>query len=169
MWTLHHQQVAALDHWDANGRIGITTGQEGWSASLIWQQRKDNYEMRVIAPLGQGTYLIKQEGDIFSLQTPEDVTYQAASAEALMQDQLGWTLPVAALRYWATGMPHPDWTVSALEIDDYGRLSQLQQAGWTIDYRDYQQQQTLDLPRKLIMKNAEARASLLFKQWQLRP
>ena len=167
LWLEHQRQLSTLDNWQVNGRIGLRTDEEGWSATLIWQQQGTDFSIRLIAPLGQGTYQIQQQGDQFRLLTPDNESYEAATAEALMLQQLGWSLPVHALRYWVIGLMAPGLTIDNQVLDNRGRLKELQQAGWTIHYRSYHDQMAPSLPQKLSLKNDRARASVLAKQWTL--
>ena len=67
--------------------------------------------------------------------------------------------PVDRMAYWVLGLPGPGGE-QLLEVDAAGRLLQLQQGGWQVDYIDYR---VLDdgraMPRKIEMRRDGVRIS----------
>src|SRR3972149_5389831 len=63
--------------------------------------------MRIMAPLSQGTFELRGDDRSVALRTPENETLTATDPQALMQQNLGWSLPVAGLKYWVRGIPAP--------------------------------------------------------------
>ena len=91
----------------------------------------------------------------------------APSVEALMQEQLGWYVPVAGLRYWLTGRPGPGF-IDHREVDLSGRLLRLEQDGWQVAFQRYMSiDEMIELPRKLELSNPRLRVRLVIDQWQL--
>src|SRR5690606_5148367 len=64
-------------------------------------------------------------------------TLTAESAEDLLEQQIGWRLPVENLLWWVRGLPAPD-SPSRLQLNPDSRLARLAQAGWTVEYSRYQ-------------------------------
>ena len=164
-WQQHQRQLAALHGWRLSGRLGIQTGHEGWHASLDWQQHNGAYTIHITAPLGQGS--LRLQGDAFSvqLQTSEGETATAEDPGLLLYQQFGWKVPVASLRYWVLGLPAPGEAIETL--DEYGRLSHLQQAGWEISFLNYETQQGVELPGRVFVNNHQAKVRLVIGEWQL--
>ncbi|MFO7603927.1 MAG: lipoprotein insertase outer membrane protein LolB, partial [Gammaproteobacteria bacterium] len=48
-----------------------------------------------------------------------------------------------------------------------GKLKQLQQGGWQLDYRGYQQVNHTALPKRLFMQRDDLDVRLVIDQWQL--
>jgi len=46
-WLEHRAALEALRDWQVQGRVALRTETEGWSASFDWQQRGDNYRIRL--------------------------------------------------------------------------------------------------------------------------
>ena len=94
-----------LQAWTLIARLAIQTEQEGWTATFHWIQDDDFYNMRFIAPFGQGTYELKGDRNGVSLLTADNQLLQADNPERLLQDNLGWKVPLRGLKYWIRGLP----------------------------------------------------------------
>lgn len=166
-WQQHQQKLTALNNWRLTGRLGIQSGHEGWHVSLDWQQNNGDYTIRITAPLGQGSLLLQGDATSVLLQTSEGETVSAEDPGQLLYQEFGWKVPVASLRYWVLGLPAPGESVEAL--DEYGRLSHLQQAGWEIEFLDYEVQHGVELPGRVFVSNHQAKVRLVINEWQFRP
>ena len=168
-WEQHLAKLSKVEDWFFKGRIAIQLQKEGFSASLHWRQSQQDYLLRLIAPLGRGTFELKGNGQEVSLKTAEDRVIQADTPELLMQQNLGWYVPVSGLRYWLRGLPQPEVTVETLLLDEHGRMDQLRQAGWHVIYRNYLQQDGYELPSKLTLENDNLKVRFSIKQWNTSP
>ena len=164
-YDAHQSALAILDHWRVDGKIGLRQNDRGGSASLQWEQRGASYAVHLHGPLGVGSVYITGD-DHKVLLRDKHGDHSAANAEALIAQLTGWQIPVSPIRYWAKGMPAPNLTINRKRVAD-GRLSELQQGGWTIAYSNYSLVQGIWLPGKIIMSRPQARLTLLQKQWQL--
>ena len=165
-WQAHQQRLAALESWTLHGRMVLVAGDDGWTATIHWDQERQHYNLRFIAPLGQGTYELEGDTDSVTLLTADNRLLHAASPEALLQENLGWQIPVASLKYWVRGIPDPALSPGRLVLDDSGRLSRLQQSGWRISILRYREDRGLALPEKLFLKNRHFQLRLVIQDWQ---
>jgi outer membrane lipoprotein LolB len=102
------------------------------------------------------------------LRTSEDEVFTSNDPEALIQEHLGWRVPVAGLRFWAVGLYDPA-TPRVMQLDERGRISQLQQGGWDVDFRRYTLVNELELPDKIFLSNHELDVRLVIDRWELDP
>ncbi len=167
LWLEHRQQVGQLSNWDINGRIGIRTADQSGTASLFWRQQGASYEMRIVAPLGQGTYILTGSPSRVQMSGPDDLLLTAGTAEELMVKGLGWSVDLQGLRYWVRGLPQPENVFENLELDADGRLDSLQQSGFNIDIERYATVDKYTLPEKLLIENGELQLKVLIKRWQI--
>lgn len=166
-WRQHKAEVGAIDGWQISGKVGIRAPQDSGSGTLFWLQRQDYYDIRLSGPLGRGAArLTGREGDIL-LEVANQGRYQAASPEALLEEQLGWRLPVSHLLWWVRGLPAPA-TRSQLTLDADSRLARLEQDGWAIAYSNYRQQDGYWLPGRLRLSAQDLDITLVIKDWQPR-
>jgi outer membrane lipoprotein LolB len=163
-WERQQAEVEAFDTWTLVGKAGLRTSQENISANLDWNQTPYYFRMLISGPFGGGRNVLEGREGRFSL-TNSDGRFEAETPEALMEEQLGWSLPVSAMPDWVRGLPGEHGNYQ-LESDELGFPSHLAQDGWEIDYRDWEQFEGMWLPRRLIMNYDDVRITLVVNQWQ---
>lgn len=166
-WAKRQKQLTAIERWTVQGRIAIETTAEGGSATLNWDQDGERYAMRITAPLGQGTFELQGDEDGVSLRAPDNKTLTARDPQALMQQSLGWSLPLSGLKYWVRGLPSPGSRVEQLRLDDAGRALDMQQDGWRISLLRYRDVNGIELPEKIFMASEPLKMRLVISEWKL--
>lgn len=166
-WQNHKQQIAPLDGWQISGKLGIRSQQNSGSAIIFWLQRQDYFDIRLSGPLGQGSTRLTGRQGAVSLEVANRGTFQASSAEALMQQQLGWSLPVENLLWWVKGLPSPH-SKSQAQLNDNSLLSDLIQDQWHVQYLSYRTENGLQLPERIKLNGAGLDITLVIKEWQAR-
>ncbi|MCE8035748.1 lipoprotein localization protein LolB [Billgrantia tianxiuensis] len=163
-WQAQQERLEALDTWILIGKAGLRTSRETTSANLDWSQHPHYYRMLISGPFGSGRNLLEGREGRFTLTNAEG-RFEAPSPESLMQQQLGWSLPVSSLSDWIRGLPadHSDYR---LERDERGFPQQLEQDGWQIVYRDWAQVESLWLPRRLSMEYDDLSVTLVVTEWR---
>lgn len=177
-WQERTQQLLPLSRWTVLGKVSIRNGDRRDSASLNWSQNLDHYRIFMAGPLGQGAVNIEGSERLgITLEVSGEGRYQADSPEQLLQQRLGWSVPVSQMPYWIRGLPAPQQAHIKV-LDDHNRLERLHQGGWDIRYLGYQQQSEKNsvesgqnrpqLPRKIELRlGSELRLLMVLKQWQL--
>ncbi|MFG6667993.1 lipoprotein insertase outer membrane protein LolB [Halomonas sp. HNIBRBA4712] len=165
-WERQQQAVEAFDSWTLVGKAGLRTPQETTSANLDWNQTPFYFRMLISGPFGGGRSVLEGREGRFSLTTGEG-RFEAETPEALMQEQLGWSLPVRAMPDWVRGLPGSD-SDYALDTDELGFPTRLEQDGWEVVYRDWEEVDDLWLPRRLVMNYDDVRITLIVNQWRPR-
>ncbi|RQR63638.1 lipoprotein localization protein LolB [Burkholderia sp. Bp9126] len=103
-----------------------------------WQEQGDDVSLELRSPLGQTLAIVKSSPRTASLELPNRQPQFAPDVGELMQNTLGFALPLAGLRYWLQPTPAP--ATPAQTVRDPGdgtRIKQIRQDGWTIDYVAY--------------------------------
>jgi outer membrane lipoprotein LolB len=162
------RSAAEFGDWQLHGRIALTQGDQGWHASLLWQQQADVYQMKLSGPLGQGGFQLAGDATGVVLVDAEGNSYFARDGDALLLQATGWQLPVVGLKYWVRGLPVPD-AEATREYDESGHLSRLEQSGWIINYQRYQLVEGAAVPSKLQLARDDISVRLVISQWQLGP
>lgn len=153
------------DHWRLLGKLGIRTEDARHSARVNWQQQGNNYQIQLSGPFGAGAVKLARDDNGVTLQQSGHATQHAPSANELLQDNLGWSLPVAAASYWVRALPAPGIDAQ-LQHDTDGRISQITQLGWQFNYR-YKDAQPYRITLTPLAYNATL--TLIIKQWQTIP
>ncbi|MCG6656517.1 lipoprotein localization protein LolB [Halomonas campisalis] len=163
-WEAQQDRLVEMQTWMLAGKAGLRTPQESTSANLDWSQHPHYYRLLISGPFGSGRSTLEGREGRFSLTTSEG-RFEAETPEALMQQQLGWSLPVSALSDWIRGLP-AESSDHRLESDELGFPQRLAQDGWEIDYRDWSLVESLWLPRRLIMTYDDLRVTLVVTDWR---
>lgn len=168
-WPEREQRLSELKNWQFRGDVLIKVPQHKFSANMYWQQENNNqYHMVFFGPLGIGSIRMDGSSDAVCLQDNDGKKYCADSPEVLMQQQLGWSLPVSSLYYWVRGLPAPK-PVTNVNYDAFHRLAQLEQEGWNIRYTSYYRLQSVELPQNIIFSRPDFFIELTIDadSWQL--
>lgn len=166
-WKAHKAQISALDAWQISGKVGIRAPKDSGSGTLFWLQRQDYYDIRLSGPLGRGAARLTGRPGEIVLEVANQGRYLAESPEALLEEQLGWRLPVSHLLWWVRGLPAPE-TRSHLTLDGASHLSRLEQDGWQVQYLSYVQQNGYSLPERIKLQGEDLDITLVIKDWQPR-
>ncbi|HEY3595942.1 MAG TPA: lipoprotein insertase outer membrane protein LolB [Paraburkholderia sp.] len=103
-----------------------------------WRETGDTVTLQLRNPLGSTLAIITSSPASATLELPNRQPIVADNVSTLMQNSLGFALPVEGLRYWLQPSAAP--TSQAKTIPDpqeQSRLKEIQQDGWTIDYLAY--------------------------------
>lgn len=120
---------------ELSGRFAVSYRGEANTGNLAWRHGADAEELLITSPLGQGVARISRTGRDVVLTTPEPREYRATDAESLTEQVLGFRLPLAGLADWVRARPAPGASQSRRDAE--GRLAELEQGGWKIQYLEY--------------------------------
>jgi len=169
-WLQQSQQRSQLKSWLLHGRVSIQTADDGGVADLIWHQSKQAFSIQLNAPLGAGALELSSVAGGVVLSSSGGEQLFASDAETLLQNLQGWQLPVSGLRYWLLAVPVPKKPYQLISWLDNQQLHVMQQDGWHIEFRQYQQVGKLWLPRKIFMHrldDAEVDVRVVIRRWTL--
>lgn len=165
-WGIRRSNISAVQDFVLKGRVA-EAGIAGGRGDLDWTQSSERMDLRITGPLGVGALAISGTPDRVEIRSKDGVI-TTSSPESYMQQRLGWSLPLAKLRYWALGIPAPgriDEQPYEVLLDDVGRAQRFEQTGWKIDYTEYQTASSLTLPRKLTVAGGGRTFRLVIDQW----
>ncbi len=86
---------ASLERFEIRGRVGL---RGGGSANLNWRQDGSSYRIVLTGPFGTGRVDIEGDDDFVTWEDDSGRRVSTDGAEDLLRSQLGWTLPLQALR-----------------------------------------------------------------------
>jgi outer membrane lipoprotein LolB len=122
----------AVQYVDQNGQ------QRNAYGNFDWRETDSTVTLQLLNPLGQTLAIVTSTPADATLELPNRQPLTADNVSTLMQQALGFALPVEGLRYWL--QPSVDPTSRAhtkADPQDPSRLAQIEQDGWTIDYITY--------------------------------
>ena len=99
-WKARLQQHQQIENWTIRARLGVQSETDGGSFDVFWQQAADAYEIRLIAPLGQGAVQITGDNGGVTIRLADGQTEYSQEADALFASMTGLSLPVSGLQDW---------------------------------------------------------------------
>jgi outer membrane lipoprotein LolB len=155
-----------VSSWNLSGAMAARNSRKGWSAALNWEQQGLNqYQIRLMGPLGGGTVVITKNGGMVTY-TDGPKKISSRNADELLMKQTGTRLPVNSLYYWVRGLPAPG-QVQSSHIDKNHNLTSLTQAGYTINYSNYILVNNVSLPGKIQLQGRGVLIKLVIKHWSI--
>ncbi len=131
------QAATAASYWSGRFAVTVTesgheTREERASGRFVLESLGPDIALELFSPLGQTLASARIDSSGASLVASDGQHYQAASAELLTEQVVGWRVPVGDLPRWLRGeLERPD-TVSA------GRPVSGMERGWTIRMENWQ-------------------------------
>ncbi|MFM0209466.1 lipoprotein insertase outer membrane protein LolB [Paraburkholderia sediminicola] len=130
--TRAYQGRFAIQYDDQNGQ------QRNAYGNFSWQETGDTVTLQLRNPLGQTLAIVTSSPASATLELPNRQPLTADNVSTLMQNALGFALPVEGLRYWLQPSPAPTSRArTEQDAEQPSRLKQITQDGWTIDYLAY--------------------------------
>lgn len=127
-----YQGRFAVQYNDQNGQ------QRNAYGNFTWQETGDTVTLQLRNPLGQTLAVVTSSPASATLELPNRQPLTADNVSTLMQNALGFALPVEGLRYWLQPSPAPTSRArTEKDPEQPSRLKQITQDGWTIDYLAY--------------------------------
>jgi len=148
-----------------NGRIAVNHQGERHSAGLRWTHSTQSDEILLLTPIGQTAARVYRDVMHATLDDG-DQHYQAVDAETLMQQVLGWYLPMNGLHHWVLGLAD-GVDASQIERDAHNQIVVLHQNGWEIRYLRYADTRQDSLPTRLQLSHDDLQIVLLIDEWEL--
>lgn len=165
----HFSKLQQIQQFKLKGRIGIQMPGRGYTGSFTWQhQAHKTDEISFFSPVGSQVANIAQTPKRATLTDNKGNTYQAVDATALIDEHLGWQIPVNDLNDWLLARAKADDKTN-LTLDLQGRLTSMQKDGWSIRYTNYRTWRNIDLPGKITLNKPDFSLKLIIKDWQVKP
>ncbi len=151
---------------EVRGKASLSDAKGHTHFSLRWKQVGEHYDIRLYGPLGHGAVRLSHEGHQIHYQDMKGEVRSYGSAEALLEKECGWTLPISGLSWWLRGLPRP--AKAALVLPDHtGLTTQIEQEGWIIEYLAYQTLKGKKYPHKLRLRRDKLILKLVLHNWHI--
>ena len=158
--------LAAIPEWSFVGRISLDDGDRGGSGRLQWEVRSENSELDFHGAMGRGAWHLQIGPEGAVLKEANGAEQTATGVNALIQDRMGWPIPVEALQWWVRGLAAPG-AVEDEKFDSEGLLISLGQFGWRVDFERYDSVAGAVLPVRLNARRDNYRVKLAISRWRM--
>ena len=180
-WQATIAQISSLDDWEFSGKIGIKIPDRIDSAAINrWSQQGDQFTIDLSSVLfGLGSTQIKGSPYQITITESGEDPITSYQPEQLIQQHIGWPLPITQLRFWIKGIPAPiarnTDQIKEQQFNDKGQLSLLKQSDWQIRFYKYKQTDTpnsplatrIDLPGKIVLQQHQVKITVIVNEWLL--
>jgi len=157
-------ELDGRDHWSLTGRVAVSNGKDGGSGRITWQQQGDDYVIEIRAPVSKQTWRLTQRDGELVLEGARPEPVRGADAEALLEREVGWRLPIVEMRRWVRGVAaHHDARVA---LDDAGLPREIAERGWRVEYLAYDDGRTPPLPTRIAATRPPYKVRLAIAEWR---
>lgn len=146
------------------GRIAVRRAEESFSAHIEWRHDAQSDELILSGPLGQGLARLTSGGGTALLETTDQKRYASSDLDGLSEQLFGVRLPVSELGRWVLGRSITGGTV---RHDAMGRIADLFEQGWAIEYLRYENETTDALPELLKASRSDIEVRLKIDSWSV--
>jgi outer membrane lipoprotein LolB len=159
-------KLNAIQEWGLLAKISLDDGDQGGSGKLQWRVEPGGSELDFHGALGRGAWHLQIEPGHAVLTEANGDIQSASSVNALLQDRMGWPIPVEALQWWVRGLAAPG-EVEDQQIDSEGVLISMRQFGWNVEYSRYDNSAVVAMPKRLNATMNDYRVKLAVSRWNL--
>ncbi len=152
-----------------SGRLSMRYAHDGKPKSVqgkfLWSQARTTTQIELYSPLGQTIARIAIAPGRATLEPARGDLRVAADADALIEEVLGWSLPVGGLRYWMQGFVRSGERM--LEAVRPGGPQAFSSNGWQIRVVDWQQAGAVAVPKRIDLERSETMAlRIVIDEWR---
>jgi len=166
-WQAHLDEIGRLTDWSVKGRVSVVTAEASWTATMHWHQADERYQMKLIAPFGQGTYRLEGNNETASIRTAKNTIHKADTLGDLLFDQLSPQVRPAVLGFWIKGIPDPETSANELLLTENALLSSMEQHGFRVSISRYQGIDDKSLPRKISISSDTIKLKMVLQNWTI--
>lgn len=156
--------LAERPEWRLTGKLAVSGGGQSGSGRVEWQQSDAGAVFELRAPISGRSWRLRLQPGLAELEGLDGGPRQHPDAYVLLEQALGWQLPLAELAHWVRGARAPG--PARIEFDDQGLPRLIEQAGWRIEYRSWMAAGEPRLPRTVYAERHEGQLRLVVAQWQ---
>ena len=146
------------------GRFAITVNEESGKQNAVqggfsWSDDGRRYVLDLTNPLGSTEARVEGQPGSASLTKADGTRLMADNPDALAEDALGSSMPVAGLRDWLRGKLPAEPEPGELSRDELGRPAGFEQGGWRVRLSRYDTKG----PMLLVMERQEPGRRILVR------
>ena len=165
-WIAVQQKRQQIKIREIRGRLGVQTESNGGVMDITWKQSDEEFSIRLIAPLGAGTYLIQGDSDLAEIRFPGGQKKTVSNIDEVFSSALEVDLPANAVKDWIRGLPAKSLPIEDISWNEQGLLETVKQSGWNVEMKKYAGNKIL-LPHVIYLSrdDDEIDVRLVLRQW----
>lgn len=157
--SLSQQQLRALSNWKLRGRLLIRS-DDILTANIQWQHKSGRDVIQLSGALGMGAVRIELDSSEIVLDNGQGEIQRSKEVDAFIARQVGFVVPITALRQWVLGAHLIGEPVSQ-------KKDGFQQLGWHIVYADPMPTLLGMMPGRIKVSKEKITLKLVIDQWEI--
>ncbi len=157
------QKLRAMKSWNISGAVSVKQPGRSFIARYTWQQIGGQYNINIHSNLDLASVQLIGNASQVTMKASDGKTFKSNNINSLMQQQLGWRLPVNNLKYWIRSLPAPG--NANAKYNSLGQTQRINQTGWTVTYSRYQRINGLELPTLMNVSGRDLQLRIVVKNW----
>ncbi|XQW86147.1 lipoprotein insertase outer membrane protein LolB [Thalassotalea piscium] len=161
--------LTTINNWQVKGKIAFIEGKEKKSASLFWQNhpRNQSEQLKLTTYLGINVLDVNLNNGIYTVNVDKK-TYKDTDIDYILYSLSGFHLPSKALKSWIKAIPFTK--DDKIQYDSETQLpvsitSHYANTTWKIRYNEYDNVNTVPLPKRLTIKQNNLTIKIIINQW----
>lgn len=156
-------QLARSSAWKLTGRLAVSDGRDGGSGRIEWIQDDDAFEIVLNAPVTRQSWKLRGDTRFARIDGLEGGPYFGDSAAQLLEEHVGWSMPLDDLIAWVRGARATG--TANIEFGENGLPALIEQNGWRIEYRQWNAD-VPPMPVKVFANQGERKVRLQIERWE---
>ncbi|MEE4303076.1 MAG: lipoprotein insertase outer membrane protein LolB [Wenzhouxiangella sp.] len=157
-WFEEHAQ------WSISGRVGLHDGERGGSLGFTWRAEGDEHHIHLRTSAGGQQWRLRFSPDHAVLRGSEVGRLTGTSPDPLVEEAVGWPIPVHALSWWIRGLVPPEG--GDVHFADDGTLAGVTDPTWTLEYKHFNRVDGRLLPTRLEARSDRYTVRIVIADWR---
>lgn len=151
--------------WSVSGRVALSDGEQGGSLSFQWRAEGSRHEIALRTVAGGRQWRLVFDDELAELEGSDVDRLIGPDPDPLVEQAVGWPIPVADLVWWIRGLVPPERTTTT-EFADDGTLAFARAPPWSLEFQRYSDFDTTVLPSRLQADSSPYRVRMVLRNWQ---
>lgn len=150
--------------WSIAGRVSINDGERGGSLSFDWRAEGEAHRIHLRTSAGGRQWRLHFSPGSAVLEGSDVGRLSGPHPDPLVEEAVGWPIPVYALSWWIRGLVPPGGGNPRFAED--GTLAGVTGPLWTLDYRHFDRVEDRLLPTWLEARSNPYTVRIAIRGWQ---
>jgi outer membrane lipoprotein LolB len=161
------ESLARIPAWGFDGRIAVSIGGRAGTGRIDWRQDGESFVIQVRAPVAGESWQLSGDASLAQLDGLGAEPRLGPDADALLAREVGWPIPLGAIRDWVRGQPHGSHARVRRDAD--GRPIEIVESGWRIEYRAWQPAAhgLPDMPTRIVARRGDDDVRVSVAGWRI--
>lgn len=157
---------AAHPAWSVSGRVALRDGERGGSLSFEWQASGELHRIHLRTVTGGRQWILLFGPGYAELEGSEVGRIVGPDPDELVEEAVGWPIPVRALSDWIRGLARPG--EARVEFAADGTIRRVEQHSWELVYQRFSEIDGQLMPTRLEAESPPYRVRMVMRSWQWR-